>query len=285
MMHISIIFFVFIIFQFFSNELFCQTDSSKLNQWTPKAITGINVSQVSLTNWTQGGDNTFTWTLFGNFGLSYKGEMWSYRNTFKFAFGRTKLGSQDFRTNDNELFIESVISKNIGWAVDPFFSNTIRSPITTGFSYKTKTPIRIADFFDPGYITQSLGFTYDKVKGFKTRFGLAVQEVFTNRQRQFSDNLNSKDRLEAFKLETGIETVTSVELQIDTNILLKSSLRLFTRFESLKVWDVRWDNSIVAKVNNYLNANLSVLVVHEIKQSLRTQVKEALQLGLSYTIF
>lgn len=284
-MRFSILHFVIFIFLSLSFNVVAQNDSSKIDQWSPKAVTGINISQVSLTNWTQGGENTFTWTLVGNFGLNYKGEIWSYKNSLKFAFGRTKLGSQDFRTNDNELFIESVISKNIGWAVDPFFSNTIRSPITTGFSYKTKTPTRIADFFDPGYITQSLGFTYDKIKGFKTRFGLAVQEVFTNKQRQFSDKPQTTDKKEAFKLETGIETVTSAELKIDTNVLFKSSLRLFSRFESLRVWDVRWDNSVVAKINNYLNANLSVLVVHELKQSTRTQMKEALQLGISYTIF
>lgn len=266
-----------------SRVVYSSTDSSQVDSWIPKAVTGLNISQISLTNWSQGGENTFSWTLFGNFSLNYRNPEWSYRNTLKFAFGRTKLGSQDFRTNDNELFIESVISKNIGWAVDPFFSNTIKSPISTGYSYKTKTPVRIADFFDPGYITQSLGFTYDKLRGFKTRFGLAVQQVFTNRQRQFTDNLETTDKVEAFKLETGIESVTSGEFYLDNNLLVKSSFRLFSRFESFDVWDVRWDNSIVAKINSYLNVNLAVLVVYEKKQSPKTQVKQALQLGLSYT--
>ncbi|MEJ5306049.1 MAG: DUF3078 domain-containing protein [Ignavibacteria bacterium] len=271
-------------FLFFLITGFCFAQDTSKVIITTKANAGINISQIAFTNWAQGGENSFTWTLLGNLIVSTKSEKWTTKNTFKFAFGRTKLGTQDFRTNDNEFFIETVISKNIGWAVDPFISNSIRSPITTGYSYKTKTPERIADFFDPGYVTQTLGFTYDKVKGIKTRLGIALQEVFTNRQRKFSDNPATKDKVEAFKLETGIESVTSSEFKLMENINYKGSLRLFSRFENMKYWDVRWDNLIVAKVNDYINVNLNVLVVYERKQTLRTQVKEAIQLGLIYNL-
>jgi hypothetical protein len=272
----------FIVF-FILIELIFAQDTSKVII-TSKANVGVNISQISFTNWAQGGENSFSWTLLGNYSITTKSENWTTKNSFKFAFGRTKLGSQDFRTNDNEFFIETIISKNVGWAVDPFLSNSIRSPITTGYSYKTKTPERIADFFDPGYVTQTLGFTYDKLKGIKSRLGIALQEVFANRQRKYSDNPDTKDKLEAFKLETGIENVTSSEFKIMENINYKGTLRLFSRFEKMKYWDVRWDNLIIAKVNDYVNINFNFLVVYERKQTLRTQMKEALQLGLIYNL-
>lgn len=276
MKKVSLLFFVLV-------KLIFAQDTSKVII-TSKANVGINISQISFTNWAQGGENSFSWTLLGSYSITTKSENWTTKNSFKFAFGRTKLGSQDFRTNDNEFFIETIISKNIGWAVDPFFSNSIRSPITTGYSYKTKTPERIADFFDPGYVTQTLGFTYDKFKGIKSRLGIALQEVFANHQRKYSDNPDTKDKLEAFKLETGIESVTSSEFKIMENINYKGSLRLFSRFEKMKYWDVRWDNLIIAKVNEYVNVNFNFLVVYERKQTLRTQMKEALQLGLIYNL-
>ena len=271
-----------LLFLLFTVICFAQ-DTSKV-VITSKANVGINISQISFTNWAQGGENSFNWTLLGNYSITTKSEKWTTKNTFKFAFGRTKLGAQDFRTNDNEFFIETLISKNVGWAVDPFFSNSIRSPITTGYSYKTKVPERIADFFDPGYVTQSLGFTYDKVKGIKSRLGIALQEIFTNRQRKFSDNPATKDRVEAFKLETGIESVTSSEFKLMENINYKGSLRLFSKFENMKYWDVRWDNLITAKVNDYVNVNFNLLIVYERKQTLKTQIKEALQLGIIYNL-
>jgi hypothetical protein len=50
------------------------------------------------------------------------------------------------------------------------------------------------------------------------------------------------------------------------------------------VWDVRWDNTITAKVNSYVNVSLNALVIHEIAQTRRTQLKETLALGFTYRI-
>jgi hypothetical protein len=52
----------------------------------------------------------------------------------------------------------------------------------------------------------------------------------------------------------------------------------------MDVWDVRWDNSFVAKINDYVNVNFSFLLIYQKDQSPKTQVKEALQLGLTYTL-
>ena len=143
----------------------------------------------------------------------------------------------------------------------------------------------IADFFDPGYITQSLGFTYDKDKVFKSRLGIAIQETFTNKLRQYTDDAGTKDEIEAFKLETGIESVTDLNLPVDENLLYTSKLRLFTGFDRLDVWDVRWDNQVTAKINSWLNVNFNFIAVYERSQSVKTQIKEALQIGVAFNLF
>jgi hypothetical protein len=259
-------------------------DSVIVNEWTPALILGINISQIALSNWTQGGDNSVSWTFITNAGLNYPGTNWSMRNNLKLAYGRTKLGSDDFRTNDNELYLESVVSKNVGWAIDPYFSNTVRTAIASGYSYDSVPAVKIANFFDPGYITQSLGFTYEHLKSFNTRLGVAVQEVITNKYTQYSDDKETTE-IEKFKLETGVECVTNAEYTVAENLLAKSLLRLFSRFESFDVWDVRWDNVITAKINKFLNVNFTVLLIYEKQQTVKTQVKEALQLGFTYSLF
>lgn len=271
-----------------SSLLFGQVKKGKpdslFNVWTPKGALALNISQIALSNWAKGGENAITWTITGDFGYNYKDSSWSNTNNLKFAFGKTKLGDDEFRTNDNEIYLENVISKNVGWSINPFFSNSIRTSITTGYKYTDTAFVEIADFFDPGYITQSLGFTYvDKI--ITTRLGVALQETFTNKFRNFSDDTETKDKMEAFKLETGLEMVTNLSVKVDENVLYKSLFRLFTRFDNLDVWDVRFDNSFTAKVNKFINVNLNVLVIYEQKQSARTQMKEALQLGFVYTLF
>ena len=246
-------------------------------------VAGVNANQASFTNWTQGGDNSLSWTVFSNLGMDYADSLWRFGNRLKLSYGRSKIGSTEFRTNDNELYLESVLAYKIGWRVDPYFSNTVRSTITYGYDYKSSLTEPISNFFDPGYITQSLGFTYNESKSVFTRLGLGLQEVITNKHRNFTDDANSAGKLEAFKLEAGFESVSDAQVALDENLQYQSKLRLFTRFQKMGVWDVRWDNTVTAKVTKYINVNLNVLVVYEKSQSLKTQLKQALQMGLTYS--
>jgi Protein of unknown function (DUF3078) len=256
-----------------------------INIWVPTMVTGLNVSQIAFSNWTQGGSNALAWTVTANVGYDYKGLTWGLQNHLKAAYGRTKLGSQGTITTDNALFVENVLDYNVGWDVKPFFSNTIISTVTRGYSYGGPQPVLIADFFDPGYVTQSLGFSYSKLENFSTRLGMATQEVFANKYRQYTDNPETPNKVEAFRLDAGLESVTQAKLQVADNILLTTGLRLFTTFKHLDVWDVRWDNVIAAKVNSFINVNFNYVLVYQKDQSLTTQMKEGLQVGLVYTIF
>jgi hypothetical protein len=268
---------------FLTINLTAQQDTIILYKWIPKAIAGLNLSQISLSNWTQGGEDALSWNFLGTGSLSYRTEVWHFKNDLKLAYGRTKLGSSGFRTTDNELYLEDVISRNIGWPIDPYFSNTTRTALAKGFNYDADPDTQVANFFDPGYLTQSLGFTYDKTPGFSSRLGFAVQEVITNKFIFYSDDIETSE-IEKIKVETGVESVTSAEYTVMENILLKSKLRLFSRFESFDVWDVRWDNAIAAEVNEYVNVSFVFLLVYEEAQIKTRQIKEALQLGITYTI-
>jgi len=275
--------FLFCVILFFISSSFAQQDSVILYKWIPKAVAGLNISQLALSDWSQGGDNALTWTIVGTGGVKYATEVWGFTNDLKVAYGRTKLGSDDFKTNDNELYLESVLSRSVGWDISPYFSNTLRTALTAGYNYSVGPKVEIANFFDPGYLTQGLGFTYNKVVGFETRLGFALQEIITNKFAQYSDDATTPE-IEKIKLETGLEFVSTAEYTVMENVLLKTKLRLFSQFKSLDVWDVRWDNTIAAKVNDYLNVNLTFLLVYEEAQIQRTQIKEGLQLGLNYTI-
>jgi hypothetical protein len=261
-----------------------QTPDSLRNKWIPSLITTLGINQVSFTNWQTGGENSIAWTLSGNFKLNRETDDWSFRNQLKASYGRAKIGAGVYKTTDNDFYLENLASYNVGWAVSPFFSNSIRTQITKGYDYKVESSPNISDFFDPGYITQTLGFTYDKYKYIITRLGLAFQETFTKKFTQYSDDAGTTNEVEKFKFETGLESVTDFNFTIDTNLLYSGKLRLFTRFEHLDVWDVRWDNAITAKVNSWLNVNFNYILLYEKNQSPLTQTKEALQIGITYTL-
>ncbi len=260
-------------------------DSLLKNGWNPSGLVGINLSQIAFKDWTQGGTNALAYTLFSNFGVIYFDNPWKWRTYLKSAYGRTKLEDQGYRTTDNEFYFESIITRKIGWAVDPYFALTVRSAITKGFDYKSDPAVQIVDFFDPGYITEAAGFQFTKGEVFSSRLGIALQQTFSDKFAALYTDDPDTPEIEDFKFDTGLESVTEVKYNFYENMTYLSFLRLFSRFSSLDVWDVRWDNTIAAKVNNYITVNFNVVLVHEISQSRRTQFKEALNIGIVYSLF
>ncbi len=258
-----------------------QVPDSLKNKWTPSFVAGFGINQIAFSNWVKGGDNSISWTLLGDFHYDYNGDLWTLKNSIKVTYGRSKVGLESYRTTDNDLYIENVLVHNLGWAVSPFVSNSIRTQVARGFDYKQDPAPEISNLFDPGYVTQTIGFTYDKYSNIITRLGIGIQETFTNKFRQYTDPQNS---VKTFRLETGIESVTDINYKIDDNIIYTGKFRFFTQFKSLDVWDVRLDNIIAAKITKYISVNFTYLVIYEKVQSPYTQVKEGLQIGIVYNI-
>ena len=271
---------------FLSISIFAQeTEEKKDTLWTPKGVVGVNLAQVAFSNWSQGGQNSISYTFFSNFGIHYIGDPWKWRNNLRFAYGRTKLGSDGYRTNDNEIFFESTLIYNVGWKVSPYAGVTARTSVTKGFNYDANPAVQIVDFMDPFYLTEGIGFIYDQIPNFSTRLGLGFKQTFADKfAMTYSDDPETTE-LEKFKNETGIESVTEYSWSFMEDMNYSTYLRLFGRFEDLSVWDVRWDNVITAKINKYVNVNFGVLVIYDVDETAKTQVKEALQLGISYTLF
>ena len=270
---------------FISLTVSAQTADTAKSCWVPSFVTSLGINQIAFSNWVKGGENSLAWTIMGDLHYDKPSKEWSFKNSIKATYGRSKIGGATYRTTENDLYIENVASYDLGWAASPFISNSIRTQLASGFDYKVTPETEIANFFDPGYITQTIGFTYDKYPNIVTRLGLGFQEIITNKFNQYSDDPETKNEVEKFKFETGIESVTDIDYKLAENIVYKSKLRLFSQFKSLDIWDVRWDNIVAAKVTKYISVNFGYLLVYEKAQSVKTQIKEGLQIGFVYNVF
>ena len=262
------------------------TEEKKDTLWTPNGIIGLNLSQISFSNWTQGGEEAFAFTFFSILGMDYIGYPWNWTNSLKLTYGRTKLGGNDFRTNENEIYFESVLVHHFGWVADPYASATFRTAITKGYNYGVDPAVQIVDFMDPGYFTEGLGIQYASGEVFKQRVGIAFKQTVADKfSAMYSDDPDTPNEIETFNFESGLESVTEVKYGFLENMTYYGYLRLFTRFNALDVWDVRWDNIITAKINEYVNVNFNVILIYDESQSLKRQLKQALQIGISYSLF
>jgi len=270
------------------STIYSQEVDSTLHKWTPSLIASANISQVAFNNWSKGGENALTYSFGVDWVMEYKSSSkWSFKNQLKGDWGQSQTGDDITKITSNNAFNETVLFYDAGWVVEPYASNFIRTPITAGYDYDV-APLekqQIVAFFDPGYVTQSIGFAYEKSEIIQTRLGLAFDESFANKfALDYTDDPETAE-LETFKFETGIESITDVKYEIFENVLYKAKLRLFSGFERLDTWDVGMDNKITAKVNDWLNVNFTYLVIYKVSESLKTQTQEAIQVGVVYNLF
>jgi hypothetical protein len=261
------------------------TEVKKDTLWVPKGVASLNLSQVALSNWSQGGQSSMAFTFMALMGLDYIGDVWKWKNGLKFAYGRTKYGDEEYRTNENEIFFESTLIRQLNWAVSPYAGVTAQTAVTDGFNYDSIPAYQVAAFGDPFYLTEAVGFIYDKIPNFSTRLGVGLKQTWADKFAfQYTDD-DGTPELEKFKNESGIESVTEYRWGFMENMEYYVYLRLFGTFDDLSVWDVRWDNVITAKINDYFNVNFNFLLIYDEDQSIKRQIKEALQLGITYSFF
>ncbi len=267
-----------------------QTDSAAKpladTSWKHHLNAYANFTQVSFTDWSQGGENALSYALGAEGSAIQELPKTQWATTYRFAFGQARLSQQGLRKTDDKIDLETKLVYKIGTYLNPFVAVNARTQFTTGYSYDAATnqPTPISDFMDPLYALQSIGFGYQPEKAFKTRLGLALQEIFVKNYTLYTDD-PATPTIEKSKVEGGLESVTDVEVPLDDNVLFKSKLEMFAPFKHLDVVVVRSDNTIVAKISKYFSANLNVQFVNDANVSPRTQIKEALAIGINYSVF
>ena len=103
---------------------------------------------------------------------------------------------------------------------------------------------------------------------------------------------------ENFRYELGASLIAMYNTQFwDESIAFSTQLQLFTNYlDRPENIDVNWEALLSFKINDYLNASISTLLIYDhdidiavetddgVEVGPRTQFKEVLSIGLAYTI-
>jgi hypothetical protein len=185
-------------------------EAAPTSPWKHTMIMNANITQVSFTDWAQGGENALAYALFLEGKSSFTEGVIDWANSYKFGFGQAKLGSQGIRKTDDKIDLESVLTYKVGTFVNPYASASLKSQFIEGVTYDAAghaTPV--SNFFDPAYLTQSTGVGYQPISEVKTRFGVAIREVVTSIFNAYTDDPATTE-IEKVKIEGGMESVTEV---------------------------------------------------------------------------
>jgi hypothetical protein len=254
--------------------------------WKHTMIISANITQISFTDWAQGGENALAYALFLEGKSTYAVEVIEWVNSYKFGYGQAKIGSQSIRKTDDKIDLESILTYKIGKHVNPFASASLKTQFTEGVMYDASghaTPV--SNFFDPAYLMQTVGVGYQPGPEVKTRLGAALRETIAKTfAGKYSDDLTTTSEVEKLRVEIGMESVTEVGWTVMENVILNAKLEIFAPLKHFDRTSVRSDNTLSAKVNKFLSMNLNVYLLNDPQVQARTQIKQTLALGFNYIL-
>lgn len=262
-----------------------EADTMKLEGWKVNAVVGAGLSQAAFSNWAQGGENAFAYSLSGLVNGTLYGERSRWSNTLSLRYGQAKLGDDESKKTDDEIYFESIFIYRVWNPFHPYAAATLRTQFAPGYDYPDNAPrVQVSKFFDPAYLTQSVGLIYEPSAIFTSRLGVAMREVFTSDYPQYADKAETLNEIETTRTELGAEWVSTLNYEFLPNMVYASRLELFAPFEAFDRVVVRWDNVVSGKINEWFSVNLGVQLLNDVNVTPRTQVKQTLTLGVSYQL-
>ena len=256
-----------------------------LRGWNVNWIGGLNGSQASFRNWSQGGANTVNVTASTLFNLKYRENQFGYNLLVNLKYGKAQIEGEGTRKTDDKISISNKFSYRFSDSRFTAFGNlNFNTQFDEGFDYKAEPePVLISNFLAPGYLSQVVGIGYTPVDFFTAEAGMAFKETIV-RDTTLSTRYGL-DPGEKFRFEPGYSLILNFEKRIVSNVRLVSSLETFSSLRtSIKSTDINFSNELIGKINDYLNTSFQFVLVYDDDFSTEVQLKQVLSVGFSFNL-
>ncbi len=265
--------------------MYAQKDTVKY--WKTGGFSVITFNQVSLSNWSAGGENALSTTgilnLFGN----YKKEKVIWDNSLDLGYGLMKSGTGKVKKNEDKIEFNSKFGYK---AFDKVYYSAMvnyRSQFAKGYNYPNDSVV-VSRFNAPGYLTLSLGMDY-KPNDYLSVFVSPATGRFTFvSDKALSDaGAYGVDPGKKVRSEFGAGLSAKFQKDVVKNINVVSKLVLFNNYTdkdkaNRKNIDVNLEVMINIKAGKYLTTTILANLIYDQNVIEKTQFKEVLGVGLSY---
>lgn len=269
--------------------------------WKFTGITGLNVTQIGLWNWAEGGNNNANGRIFANLTLKYKRGKISWDSNLDTEFGLMYVPETKYtwrKSSDRIAF-----STKFGYE----FSNTwyltilggFRSQYTRGYDYKIENGEEqehyVSNWLSPSYSDLSIGVDWKP----NSIFSVYLSPVGGRLTTSTDSLLRSKYGVpedKSFKIDLGLSFKASVNYTLFKDLKIISTVSLFTPYTSKEQpfgnIDVDWEVAISYQFLKVLNVTLGTSLKYYDQVNItdkkgntgaRVQFREVIGVGVGYT--
>lgn len=240
--------------------------------WTKGGVSSLTFSQVGLTNWAAGGQNSVAInSILSVYANRIKGRG-KWENSLDLAYGLVKQGEADFAKSDDLINLVSKYSYNINEDGGKWFFSGLMDFRTQFYEGLDEEGNFISEFMAPGYLTVGLGISYDP----SDKLSFSYQPVtgkFTFVRNQTLANAGAYGVDAAVFAEDGslLSEGSRSRSELGSffrakykNDIFESRLELFTNYrEDFGVLDVNWQNALVMQLTKVLSMNAFAQLIYD----------------------
>lgn len=259
-----------------------ELSSDTLPKWNKKWTIGLNGSQASHKNWSQGNTNSVAATGINMLNLNYKQASYVYDLTVNLRYGQTKINGNEVRKTDDLIHIKNRLDHLLTTQeLSTYFEVEFRSQFDKGYD---KNRLYISDFMAPGYLQETAGLGYRPLDFVQMQMGLSLKQTFmadTSLSKRYGLAPGS-----SFRSEGGFSMGLGLKKNVAKNLTLASSVQSFTNFlQPANYTDLIFTNELTGKVNSFMNTNIQFVMVYDKDFNSQFQIKQVLAIGLSFNVF
>lgn len=272
---------------------FNQTDSVPKGPWTFGGMAGLNLSQVALVNWSQGGENSQSFGAVTLLKLGYAKDKVAWDNALSLAYGIQRKGNDPTTKMNDEIDFLSKYGLKTGehWFISGLLN--FKTQFYKGYKGEGAERILISDFMAPAYLSFNLGMEYKPNEHFFLLLSpIGLKTTIVNNEELSAQGAFGVEPGETFRAEMGAAVRVGLNYEIMKNVTLNTSADLFSNLLNKPGnIDVSWRALIDMKINEFLSANINMNLLYDddidyidaegINKGPRVQFKEVLAVGIA----
>lgn len=262
------------------------TDTTK-HYWKVKGNTSVGFSQMALSNWTAGGENSYALNAMLNFNATHSRNRHIWENNLLMEYGMQQTESQGVKKLNDQIIANSKYSYRASGNWYYTARGGIQTQFAKGYDYDKKPKKFTSEWFAPAYLLASAGMEYyNKSKTLTVIISPATAKwTFVNNSYLSSIGSFGVPAGDKSKLEFGAAIIAQYKkTDILKNVSLETNLSLFSNYKDKpQNIDVNWQVLLFLKVNKFLATSISTQLVYDDNVLGKVQFKEILAVGLSYS--
>ena len=260
--------------------------------WKTGIVTGINLAQTALINWSAGGESSVAFNGMVSVFANYKDTTSEWINTLDIGYGMLQQGANGKFIKTDDRF--DLLSKYGVKAFSDFNYAVLvnfKTQFAPGYNYPNDS-VKISNLLAPAYLVAAVGLNYVPSSYFN-----AFLAPFTGKMTIVNNDALSASGAygvtpgRKLKGEFGgyariVYTRSDFKSEILKNVAFTSKLDLFSNYlKDPQNIVFNWENQLAMKVNKYISVNINTHLMYDANirvngQKAKLQFKEILGVGI-----